>query len=87
MGRHATRADELDRLLRGERLIDLYAVVRQALRAGVESYSIKQLEQFYEFRRDVPLGDASQHLQAIELALESVAPDTIPPEARDAVRG
>ncbi len=53
MGRHATRADELDRLLRGERLIDLYAVVRQSLRAGVESYSIKQLEQFYAFRRDV----------------------------------
>ena len=87
MGRHATRADELDRLLRGERLIDLYAVVRQALRAGVESYSIKQLEQFYGFRREVALGDASQHLQAIELALESGAPDTMPLEARDAVRG
>ena len=87
MGRHATRADELDRLLRGERLIDLYAVVRQALRAGVESYSIKQLEQFYGFTREVPLRDASAHLQAIELALESGAPDTIPPAARDAVRG
>ena len=87
MGRHATRANELDRLLRGERLIDLYAVVRQALLAGVESYSIKQLEQFYGFTREVPLVDASQHLQAIELALESGAADTIPPEARDAVRG
>lgn len=87
MGRHASRANELDRLLRGARLIDLYAVVRQALRAGVESYSIKQLEQFYGFTRDVSLVDASQHLQAIELALESGAPDTIPPEAREAVRG
>ncbi len=87
MGRHATRADALDRLLRGERLIDLYAVVRQALRAGVESYSIKQLEQFYGFTRDVPLGDATAHLHAIELALESGASGTIPPEARAAVRG
>ncbi|HUU34514.1 MAG TPA: TM0106 family RecB-like putative nuclease, partial [Vicinamibacterales bacterium] len=87
MGRHATRADELDRLLRSERLIDLYAVVRQALRAGVESYSIKQLEQCYAFTRDVPLGDVSAHLRAIELALESGAPDTIPPQARDSVRG
>lgn len=87
MGRHATRADDLDRLLRGERLIDLYAVVRQALRAGVESYSIKQLERYYDFVRDVPLGDTSQHLHAIELALESGAPGSIPPEARDAVRG
>ncbi|MEP7116058.1 MAG: TM0106 family RecB-like putative nuclease [Acidobacteriota bacterium] len=87
MGRHATRADTLDRLLRGERLVDLYSVVRQALRAGVESYSIKQLEQFYGFTREVPLGDASQHLQAIELALEAQAPASIPPEARAAVRG
>ncbi len=87
MGRHATRADALDRLLRGECLIDLYAVVRQALRAGVESYSIKQLEQFYGFTRDVPLVDASARLRAIELALEAGAPGTIPDEARDAVRG
>ena len=86
MGRHATRADELDRLLRAERFVDLHAVVRQALRAGVESYSIKQLEQFYEFARAVPLDDASAHMQAIELALESHAPGAIPEESRAAVQ-
>ena len=55
MGRYATRAEQLDELLRGERFVDLYAVVRQALRAGVESYSIKKLEPFYGFARALPL--------------------------------
>ncbi len=45
--RYGSRLDEVDALLRGERLVDLYAVVRQGLRIGVESYSIKSLEQLY----------------------------------------
>ena len=43
MGRHATREDEIDRLLRSERFVDLHAVVRQAFRIGVERYSLKDL--------------------------------------------
>ena len=42
--RHATREEEVDRLLRGRVLVDLYRVVRQGVRASVESYSIKRLE-------------------------------------------
>ena len=45
--RHATREAELDTLLRDGRFIDLYAIVRQGLRVGAESYSIKTLEQLY----------------------------------------
>ncbi len=41
----------MDRLLRGEVLVDLYRVVRQGLRAGVESYSIKRIEPLYALRR------------------------------------
>ena len=85
MGRYATRAEQLDGLLRGERFVDLHRVVRQALRAGVESYSIKQLEQFYGFARAMPLAERRRHLQAIELALEGNAPAAIPDEARAAV--
>ena len=85
MGRYATRAEQLDELLRGERFVDLYAVVRQALRAGVESYSIKKLEQFYGFTRAFTLHDAAVHLQLIELVLEGNAPAAIPDEARAAV--
>jgi uncharacterized protein len=46
--RYATRVDDVDALLRAERLVDLYAVVRQGLFIGTESYSIKALEQFYD---------------------------------------
>jgi uncharacterized protein len=87
MGRHATRAEELDRLLRSDRFVDLHTIVRGALRAGVESYSIKELEQYYNFAREVPLRDASGHRLTIELALESEAGTVIPDEVRHAVRG
>jgi predicted RecB family nuclease len=46
-GRHGTRETELDTLLRGERFVDLYAVVRNGVRISKPSYSIKKLEDFY----------------------------------------
>lgn len=70
MGRHATREDELDRLLRGKVFVDLHRVVRQGLRASVESYSIKRLEPFYGFSRDVDLRDANHALAHFEAWLE-----------------
>ncbi|MGZ9190497.1 MAG: AAA family ATPase, partial [Nitrospira sp.] len=70
MGRYATREDALDRLLRAERFIDVYGVTRQALRASVERYSLKDLETLYGFERQVPLVDASMHLRAFEHAIE-----------------
>ncbi|NUR16473.1 MAG: TM0106 family RecB-like putative nuclease, partial [Dermatophilaceae bacterium] len=47
VSQHATREHELDQLLRAERFVDLYAVVRQGIRISKGSYSIKKLEQFY----------------------------------------
>ncbi len=44
---HSTREDEVDELLRAGVLVDLYAVVRQAIRISKPSYSIKKLEAFY----------------------------------------
>ena len=87
VGRHVTRAEALDELLRAERFVDLYPIVRQALRCGVESYSIKQLEQYYGFTRAVLLRNASQPLMAVELALEAGTPDAIDEEIRAAVQG
>ena len=46
-GRYDTRTEEVDRLLRGQRLVDLYAVVKQGVRVGQESYSLKRLEPYY----------------------------------------
>ena len=51
MQRHATREDEVDRILRGGVLIDLLSVVRQGIRASVESYSLKQVEHLFGFDR------------------------------------
>jgi uncharacterized protein len=68
-GRHATCVDELDELLRAEVFVDLYRVVRQGLRASVESYSIKRLEPLYGFTREVPLRDANVALQSYEAVL------------------
>lgn len=70
MGRHATREAEMDRLLRGERFVDLHAVVRQGLRAGVERYSLKDLEPFHGFERELELRAASAALRRVETALE-----------------
>jgi predicted RecB family nuclease len=55
MGQHGTREQELDDLLRGEVLVDLFRVTKQALRASVESYSIKDVEELYSFERRAEL--------------------------------
>jgi hypothetical protein len=70
MGRFATREDEIDDLLRGKVLVDLYSVVRNALRAGVESYSIKRLEPLYGFSRSTDLHAANIALTAVQAGLE-----------------
>lgn len=87
MGRHATREEEVDRLLRGERFVDLYAVVKHAVRASVESYSIKDMEAVFGFKRQVNLRDATHNLRALEYALEFEAPDAITGEILEAIRG
>ena len=45
--RHGIGEHEIDDLLREHALVDLYPVVRQALRVGSPSYSIKKLEPLY----------------------------------------
>lgn len=86
MGRHATRADAVDRLLRSGRFVDLHAVVRQSIRAGVESYSIKQLEQYYVFTREVALKSVVPHLLAVERVIESGTASDLPDDVLAAVR-
>ncbi|MGI8393868.1 TM0106 family RecB-like putative nuclease [Leucobacter sp. W1038] len=45
--RHGVGEQEVDQLLREHVLVDLYPIVRQALRVGSRSYSIKKLEPLY----------------------------------------
>jgi len=66
MGRHATREEAVDRLLRGDVFVDLFRAVRQGLRASVESYSIKKIEPLYGLTRDENLRDAGSSIVAFE---------------------
>ena len=70
MGRHGTREEEVDRLLRGGVLVDLFRAVRQGLRASVESYSIKRIEALYDFQRAEGLRDAGSSIVEFEAWLE-----------------
>jgi uncharacterized protein len=85
MGRYATREAEVDRLLRGDRFVDLLTVVKQSLRASVESYSIKKLEEFYGFKREMDLRMAGDRRAVIERCLELDARSKITAEDRDIV--
>ena len=59
--RHDTRQDEVDDLLRNNVFVDLYQIVRRALRIGEEDYSIKTIEILYRFKRaiDIKTGSGS----------------------------
>jgi predicted RecB family nuclease len=66
MGRHGTRETEIDRLLREQVLVDLYAVTLQALRTSKPGYSIKQIEEFYMDAREQDVtegGDSIVHFE------------------------
>jgi uncharacterized protein len=79
-GRHGTRAEEVDKLLRGERFINLHAVIKEGLRASVERYSLKDLELFTDYQRKVVLADASKSRRALESALELNEIHSLPKE-------
>lgn len=69
-GRHGTREEEVDQLLRGEVFVDLYRAVRGGIRASVESYSLKAIEPVFRFDREIDLRDANASIVAFEEWLE-----------------
>src|SRR5712692_8329350 len=71
MGRHGTREAEVDRLLRGEVLVDLYQVVKQSLLASRESYALKDIEALYMDKRDDAISEAGSSIVAYERWIES----------------
>ncbi|MEZ6037472.1 MAG: TM0106 family RecB-like putative nuclease [Planctomycetota bacterium] len=68
--RHQTRVDLLDELLRAQVFVDLRAVTKEALRIGVDSYGLKQLEPVFDYERALPLQVAAKARQRLEIALE-----------------
>ncbi|BDE07558.1 nuclease [Vulcanimicrobium alpinum] len=63
---HGTLEAEVDALLRGGVLVDLYAVVKGALAQSHDGYSIKKLETFYGFGRDAEVRKGDQSIVAFE---------------------
>lgn len=68
--RFLSREAEVDALLRDRVLVDLMPVVKQGLRAGVESYSLKELERFYDYARRTDLREAARARRLFELHRE-----------------
>ncbi len=71
MARYGTREAEVDDLLRRKVLVDLYTVVRQALRLGTESYSLKAVEAMYAFEREAEVTEAGGSILAYQEYLSS----------------
>ena len=70
-GRHSTREALLDAWLRERRLVDLYKVVREAIRASTPSYSIKDIEKFYRGARQGDVQTAGASIVYYERYLET----------------
>jgi len=87
MGRYATREEEIDFLLRSKRFVDLYGVVRNGVRASVESYSIKRLEPLYGYLRAIALSDANRALAKVQAGLELGDIEFIETADREVVEG
>jgi hypothetical protein len=86
MGRFASHEDEVDQLLSLGVFVDLYRVVRQGIRASVESYSIKRLEGHIGYTRKVALADVNERMVLFESALEDGTAD-VDAVTREVIRG
>jgi uncharacterized protein len=60
--RHGVCEDEVDQLLREGVFVDLYAVVRSAIRVSQRSYSIKKLEPLYMQAREAAVTNAADSI-------------------------
>ncbi|MGW5055641.1 TM0106 family RecB-like putative nuclease [Actinokineospora sp. NPDC004072] len=84
---HGTREAEVDALLRRNALVDLYAVVRKALRVSQRSYSIKALEPLYmPDAREGEVKTAASSIEAYERYLAHMV-DGETDSAEDVLRG
>ncbi|HEY1826413.1 MAG TPA: TM0106 family RecB-like putative nuclease, partial [Acidimicrobiales bacterium] len=71
MGRHGTRREEIDELLRADVLVDLLQVVRQSARIGVPSYGLKKIEALFMTPRSGDITDGGSSIVEFERWLES----------------
>src|SRR6266852_7105702 len=88
MGAHATREDEIDRMLRAGLLVDLHQAFKQSTRASVEEYSLKKLEAFCGFERKIPLEASRAAMRYVEHRLElGWGDEELPQRERETMEG
>lgn len=71
MSKYVTRDNEMDAFLRSATFVDLYSVIKHSLRAGVERYSLKDLEKYHGYIRQMDLRTLSQFKSEYEALLEN----------------
>lgn len=86
MGKYVSREEEIDRMLRAGLMIDLHAILKRSLRAGVEQYSLKAVEPLHGYVRVVPLTEAATAMRTIQHSLELGHLGGITEHVKDKVR-
>ncbi len=87
MGRYATCQEEIDGMLRAGVFVDLHSVLKEAVRASVEEYSLKKIEAFYSFQRQILLDQSRRAMRYIEHHLQLGWDEQLLDEHRDAMEG
>lgn len=86
MGKYATKENEIDILLRTNCFVDLHRILKQSIRAGVERYSLKDLEKFHGFVREMDLRTLSKFKADFEFLLESKKHELMTDEMKQAIQ-
>ena len=86
MGKYAVKENEIDVLLRTKSFVDLHRVLKQSIRAGVERYSLKDLEVYHGFVREMDLRTLSKFKADYEFLLESKKFEMITDEMKAAIQ-
>jgi predicted RecB family nuclease len=87
MGRYATREEEVDSMLRAGLFVDLHTVLKQAMLAGVEQYSLKKLEALPGFVRKTSLADSRVAMYFVEHKLQLGRDLDLPDKYREVMEG
>jgi predicted RecB family nuclease len=87
MGRYATREEEVDSMLRAGLFVDLHTVLKQAMLAGVEQYSLKKLEALPGFVRKTSLADSREAMYFVEHKLQLGRDLDLPDRYREVMEG
>ncbi len=86
MCRYATKENEIDTFLRSATFVDLHSIVKQSLRAGVERYSLKHLEKYHGFLREMDLRKLSPVKANYEFLLQCNKPEDATEEMRSVIQ-